>query len=39
MSYRISGGTAATDYVVTCQITTNQGRIDERSVLYKVRER
>lgn len=39
VSYRISGGTAATDYVVTCQITTNQGRIDERSVLYKVRER
>jgi methylglyoxal synthase len=39
VSYRISGGTAGTDYVVTCQITTSQGRIDERSVLYRVRNR
>jgi hypothetical protein len=39
VSYRISGGAAGTDYVVTCQITTSQGRIDERSVLYRVRNR
>lgn len=39
VSYRISGGAAGADYVVTCQITTSQGRIDERSVLYRVRNR
>jgi len=33
------GGTAGADYVVTCQITTSQGRIDERSVRYRVRNR
>jgi hypothetical protein len=39
VSYRISGGTAGADYVVTCQITTSQGRIDERSIRYRVRNR
>lgn len=27
----LSGGTAGSDYVVTCQIVTNAGRTDERS--------
>lgn len=39
VSYRVSGGTAGADYTVTCQVTTSNGRIDERSVLYQVRER
>lgn len=39
VSYRVSGGRAGKDYVVTCQITTSQGRIDQRSMLYQVRER
>ena len=39
VSYRISGGTAGGDYKITCQITTSTGRVDQRSVLYRVRER
>lgn len=39
VSYRISGGSAGVDYIVTCRITTSLGNIDERSVLYRVRER
>jgi hypothetical protein len=39
VSYRISGGIDRKDYVVACRVETSQGRIDERSVLYRVRER
>lgn len=39
VSYRVSGGTAGLDYVVTCEITTSEGNIDQRSALYRVRER
>lgn len=35
----ISGGTADEDYVVGCRITTTAGRVDERSIRLKVRER
>ena len=38
-SWRVSGGLADTNYIVTVRITTNQGRTDDRSVLYKVRDR
>lgn len=33
------GGTASTDYTVTCRITTAAGRIDDRSLLIQVRSR
>lgn len=39
VSWRVAGGTADANYVVTARINTNQGRTDERSVLYRVRER
>lgn len=39
VTYRISGGKAGKNYIVTCRITTNTGRSDERSVRYPVRER
>ena len=35
----LSGGTAGTDYTVTCQIVTNAGRTDDRSILVQVLER
>lgn len=35
----LSGGTAGTDYTVTCQVTTNQGRTDQRSITIRCRER
>ena len=35
----LSGGTAGTDYLVTCRITTNQARTDDRSVTIRVRQR
>ena len=35
----ISGGTAGKVYRVTCQITTDSGRIDERSITIRVIER
>lgn len=34
----LSGGTAGTDYTVTCRITTDQGRVIERSRKIRVRE-
>jgi hypothetical protein len=34
-----SGGTALTDYEVTCQIVTSDSRTDERTITLKVRER
>lgn len=35
----ISGGTVGTTYRATCRITTNGGRIDERSIFIKIVER
>lgn len=34
----ISGGTAGTDYRVTCRVTTSAGRVIERTVALYVRE-
>jgi hypothetical protein len=39
VAWRVSGGTARKNYTVTVTITTSAGRIDQRSVLYPVRER
>ena len=35
----LSGGTAGTDYTVTCRITTVGVRTDDRSIKIQVRER
>lgn len=35
----LSGGTTGSSYRVTCQITTADGRVDERMILVNVRER
>jgi len=35
----LSGGTAGSDYDVACKITTSVGRIDERTITLKVRDR
>lgn len=35
----ISGGTAGVDYEVTCEVTTSAGRIDQRSILIRCRQR
>ena len=34
----IAGGTVGVDYVVTCVITTAQGRVDEAEIRIHVRE-
>jgi hypothetical protein len=34
----VSGGAHGTDYKVTCQITTTQGRVDEEEIYILVRE-
>lgn len=39
VSWRVSGGTLGQDYIVTCRITTSIGRVDDRSILYRVGER
>jgi hypothetical protein len=39
VSWRLSGGTVGQDYIVTCQVTTISGLVDERSVRYRVRDR
>jgi hypothetical protein len=36
VSWRVSGGTAGADYIVTCGIQTSLGRADERSVRFRV---
>lgn len=35
----LSGGTAGIDYTVTCRVTTNQGRTDDRTITVSVLER
>jgi hypothetical protein len=35
----LSGGTAGSDYEVTCHITTSDSRQDDRTLYVKVRER
>lgn len=35
----LSGGTAGTNYDVGFRVTTNQGRVDERSMTIKVSQR
>ena len=35
----LSGGTTGTNYKVTCAVTTNQGRTDERTIRIDVRDR
>lgn len=35
----ISGGTVGSKYQVTCRITTTGGRIDDRSIYLKIKER
>lgn len=35
----LGGGTAGTDYIIACRITTSAGRTDERSMTLRVRER
>ena len=39
VTYWLSGGTAGQRYAVTCQITTSQGRTDERTDYIDVRDR
>jgi hypothetical protein len=36
---RISGGAVNASYTVTCQITTNEGEVDRRSILITVQNR
>lgn len=35
----LSGGTAGTEYLVTCRLTTTGGRLDDRSFRVSVRDR
>jgi hypothetical protein len=35
----LTGGTDRVDYRVTCRVTTTGGRVDDRSILVRVRER
>ncbi|MFN2233883.1 MAG: hypothetical protein ACK2U1_06605 [Anaerolineales bacterium] len=35
----LSGGTAGSTYAVRCEIETDDGRIDERTMIIKVQER
>jgi len=35
----LSGGTVGQSYTVTCRITTTAGRVDERSLLIRVRDK
>lgn len=39
VSWRVSGGTLGQDYFATCRITTSIGRVDERTVRYRVGDR
>jgi hypothetical protein len=35
----LSGGTAGTNYLISCKVVTNQVRTDERSMMIIVRDR
>ena len=35
----LSGGTAGSDYTVTCKIVTSAGRTDERTIIINCRDR
>ena len=35
----LSGGTAGEAYTVACEITTNESRTDERTIIIRVQER
>jgi hypothetical protein len=35
----LSGGTAETEYTVTCRVVTSQSRTDERSITIRVQDR
>ncbi len=39
VTWRVQGGTDGQRYTVTVQITTSDGRRDERSVIYRVVQR
>jgi hypothetical protein len=39
VTFWLSGGTVGQQYIVTVQITTAAGRIDERSMFFNVRDR
>mgnify|MGYP001013562374 CR=1 FL=1 len=39
VSQVISGGTAGTSYPVTCRVQTNDGLIDDRTIVIDVKER
>ena len=36
---KLSGGTAGTDYTVTCRVTASDSRVDDRSFILRVTER
>lgn len=36
---KLSGGTVGMDYVITCEVTTGAGDIDQRSITVAVRDR
>lgn len=36
--FRLSGGNAGSDYLVTVRITTSSGQVDERTIRIQVRE-
>lgn len=37
--FRVRGGVAGVDYYATVRVTTSNGRVDDRTILYRVRER
>lgn len=37
--FRVGGGAAAANYTITVRITTSIGQVDERTILFPVRER
>lgn len=39
VSWRMQGGEAGDDYIVTCRVTTTGGLVDDRSVRVPVRQR